>query len=100
MAVLRIRDENGNITDIATIRGYSAYQVARMNGFEGTQEEWLRSLQGPSGVYTGAGEMPEGYEVQIDPDGEPYRYTLTEEEKDEIALRVYAMLPRAEEASL
>ena len=77
----------------------SAYGVAVRNGFIGTPEEWLASLKGPqgkqgvpgpegpqgkqgvpgpegpegkqgvSGVYVGGGEMPEGYNVQIDPDG-------------------------------
>ncbi len=27
-------------------RGYSAYDIARQGGFEGTQEEWLESIQG------------------------------------------------------
>lgn len=30
----------------ATLRGYSAYDVAVQNGFEGTEEEWLESLIG------------------------------------------------------
>ena len=51
----------------------SAYQIAQSHGFEGTEEEWLESLRGPqgvSGVYTGSGDMPEGYNIQIDPDGD------------------------------
>ena len=28
------------------LRGYSAYQVAVLNGFEGTEKEWLNSLKG------------------------------------------------------
>lgn len=31
----------------------------------------IRGPQGLSGVYVGSGEMPEGYNVQIDPDGLP-----------------------------
>ena len=31
------------------MKGYSAYQVAVKNGFQGTQEEWLSSLKGQKG---------------------------------------------------
>lgn len=34
-------------------RGYSAYEIAVNNGFEGTEEEWLASLKGDTGE-TGA----------------------------------------------
>ena len=37
-------------------------------GEKGDQGE--QGIQGVSGVYLGSGEMPEGYNVQIDPDGE------------------------------
>ena len=33
-------------------RGYSAYELAVLNGFEGTLEEWLESLQGTDGQTT------------------------------------------------
>lgn len=33
----------------AYVRGYSAYEIAVQNGFEGTIEEWLLSLIGPKG---------------------------------------------------
>ena len=46
--------------------GKSAYEVAVENGFSGTEQEWLQAL---SGIYLGSGEMPEGYYVQIDPNG-------------------------------
>ena len=52
----------------------SAYQIAQAHGFEGTEEEWLESLkgeQGHSGVWTGSGDAPEGYDIQIDISGEP-----------------------------
>lgn len=74
--------------------GKSAYEIAVKNGFEGTEEEWLKSLKGAdgtmtfedlteeqieslkgdtgnSGVYLGSGEMPADCNVQIDPTGEP-----------------------------
>lgn len=36
-------------TEMEVVRGYSAYQVAVMNGFSGTEQEWLASLVGPRG---------------------------------------------------
>ena len=36
-------------TEQEVVRGYSAYQVAVMNGFEGTEAEWLESLKGTPG---------------------------------------------------
>ena len=49
--------------------GASAYEIALKNGFEGTENEWMESLRGASGVYLGSGDMPEDCNVQIDPDG-------------------------------
>ena len=40
---------NGTLSNV-TLRGYSAYQVAVQNGFTGTEDEWLKSLQGPQGI--------------------------------------------------
>ena len=31
------------------IQGYSAYEIAVQNGFEGTEQEWLASLRGADG---------------------------------------------------
>lgn len=45
-------------------RGYSAYEVAVLNGYTGTEEEWLESLVGPQGE-----QGPEGksaYEVAVE----------------------------------
>ena len=50
--------------------GASAYEIALKNGFEGTENEWLESLKGKSGVYVGSGDMPDDCNVQIDPEGE------------------------------
>ena len=47
--------------------GKSAYEVAVENGYDGSEVEWLDSLKG---VYIGSGEMPDGYNVQIDPDAD------------------------------
>ena len=49
--------------------GASAYEIALKNGFEGTENEWMESLRGASGVYLGSGDMPEDCNVQIDPNG-------------------------------
>ena len=59
------------------ITGKSAYEIALLNGFKGTEKAWIDWLRngvdgkdGNPGVYVGTGEMPEGYSVQIDPSGE------------------------------
>lgn len=44
MAILKIRDNNGNVTVIPALEGRSAYQIAVSNGFIGTEKEWLNSL--------------------------------------------------------
>lgn len=36
------------VNKIRTNQGLSAYEVAVVNGFEGTQAEWLKSLEGKS----------------------------------------------------
>ena len=39
----------GKINGLKTIHGYSAYEVAVIEGFRGTKEEWLASLKGEKG---------------------------------------------------
>ena len=39
----------GSINRLYELQGYSAYDVAVLNGFEGTEEEWLSSLKGEKG---------------------------------------------------
>lgn len=39
----------GKLSGFDTIRGYSAYEVAVINGFRGTEEEWLATLKGEKG---------------------------------------------------
>lgn len=46
MAILRVRDKDGNITEIPVLEGLSAYEVAVKNGFFGSEQEWLESLRG------------------------------------------------------
>lgn len=40
----------GKLNGLKTIHGYSAYEVAVINGFSGTEEEWLESLKPKKGV--------------------------------------------------
>ena len=52
MALMRVKDKDGNIKPILAIKGEtgaSAYEVAQADGFEGTTSEWLKSLTGPEG---------------------------------------------------
>ena len=92
--------------ELVKIEGKSAYEVAVKNGFEGTEEEWLASLQGPpgppgpagkdgkdgqdgergeSGVYVGTATPPDDANVWVDPNGSAYlksetwKFTLEDE---------------------
>lgn len=67
----------GKINKLTELHGYSAYEIAVINGFSGTEEEWLASLKGEKGE----------------------DYVLTEADKTEIADIVLASLPEAEGAS-
>lgn len=47
----KVREVDGRIKtleDRECERGYSAYEVAKQNGFKGTEKEWLESLKGSS----------------------------------------------------
>lgn len=41
-------DLKGSMSLLKAIRGKSAYEIALLNGFEGTEEEWLETLGGKS----------------------------------------------------
>lgn len=61
------------IAKVGGVDGKSAYEIWLEQGNTGTEEDFLESLKGKdgtSGVYVGSGDMPEGYNVQIDPDGD------------------------------
>lgn len=62
----------GTVVNPDVIRGKSAYEVAVANGFDGTEEEWLASLQGEQGIQGIQGEQGE----KGDPgeDGKDYDY--------------------------
>lgn len=59
-------------------KGLSAYEVALMNGFEGTEDEWLASLKGEKGD---KGDS----------------YVLTEADKEELVNSVLDALPNGDE---
>lgn len=44
MAILTIKDKDGNLTDIPAIRGKSAYQYAKEGGYAGTEKEFKEIL--------------------------------------------------------
>lgn len=46
MALIRVRDKEGNFVDIPALQGESAYDIAVRNGFVGTEAEWLESIGG------------------------------------------------------
>lgn len=48
---------HGTLTGLEKIVGYSAYQVAVINGFEGTEEAWLASLKGEQGIQGEPGKV-------------------------------------------
>ena len=49
MAMIKVRDKDGNIIDIPALNGESAYNIAVKNGFVGTEAEWVESLKGEKG---------------------------------------------------
>lgn len=59
--VLRIKNEHGDWVSIPCITGDSAYAVAKRNGFNGTEEEWLESLK----PYIQVTQVEGGYLVEI-----------------------------------
>lgn len=44
MAILEVRDKNGNIIEIPAIQGKSAYEYAKDGGYTGTEEEFATKL--------------------------------------------------------
>lgn len=58
-----VNNQEGQLYVVGT-RGYSAYEVAVLNGYTGTEEEWLASLQGEQGP-----EGPEGPQGNPGPTG-------------------------------
>jgi hypothetical protein len=44
--ILTLRSKDGSITTPSGIKGFNPYEVAVLNGFKGTESEWLASLIG------------------------------------------------------
>lgn len=66
------RQVSGSLAN-ATLRGYSAYEIAVQHGFQGTEEEWLESLSvdyanettyGIMKLYDSSGENTDGTMTQ------------------------------------
>lgn len=63
---------------VSMLQGKSAYEIAVANGFEGTEQEWLESLHGDSGVYVGENEPADpSVIVWINPSGTATNPILT-----------------------
>lgn len=62
-ACVKATEEAREIVDASRgPRGFSAYEVACQNGFEGTEQEWLASLVGPAGKSAYQLAVDQGYE--------------------------------------
>lgn len=75
MAIIKVRDKDGNYIDIPALNGESAYNIAVKNGYTGTEAEWLESLKGTDGVSPSIRtiEAPKGYVLEIiDANGKNY----------------------------
>lgn len=61
MPVLKLRDANGNIIPIVSIRGESAYEQAKAGGYMGTEEEFIAFLNGLLAPVSVVSEEPSHY---------------------------------------
>ena len=86
----------GKIFTPSTIQGKSAYEVALLNGFKGTEEEWLLSLKGDKGDKGVKGDKGD----QGNKGDQGDAYIITEADKKEIVNDVLLSLVSAEEVSL
>ena len=87
-ALLNVQmDGQGGVYSRYDWRGYSAYEIAVQHGYTGTEEEWLASLHGADGAKGPQGETgatgPQGPKGDKGDKGDDY--TLTEQDKQEIA---------------
>lgn len=90
----------GKITGIPDmIKGYSAYEVAVINGFKGTEQEWLESLKGEKGDKGDKGEQgiqgvqgERGIQGPPGPQGKPFEYKdFTPEQLEELKGKDYVL---------
>lgn len=49
-AIVKVKNSAGEYEPLPALRGYSSYQLAVANGFEGTEEEWMNSIIGDGWV--------------------------------------------------
>jgi hypothetical protein len=56
--VIKLGDGQTAWNSLPSVNGNSAYQVAKVNGYTGTESQWLASLVGPTGPTGGVG--PQG----------------------------------------
>ena len=69
MAVLYIRDENGNFVPIPALKGESAYEQAKAGGYQGTQEEFIAFLNGLLNPVSAIGDEPTHADDKNNPHG-------------------------------
>lgn len=79
MAILKIRDkETGQMIPVPALVGPQGPQGEKGDtGLQGPQGP--QGPQGVSGVYVGSGDMPAGYNVQIDPNDDTEELVTKEE---------------------
>lgn len=63
------KGDKGDIGEAFTYEDFTQEQLASLKGDKGDRGE--KGDTGNSGVYLGSGDMPDGYNVQIDPTGDP-----------------------------
>lgn len=56
----------GRLHELDTLRGYSAYEIALIRGFKGTEAEWLASLKGDSYILTEADKAEIAQAIEIE----------------------------------
>ena len=111
-----ITPEEGNYYHLMADKGEdgaSAYEVAVDEGYAGTEEQWLASLKGDSGeaATVSIGTVTSGDTASVVNSGTEAAavfdfvlpkgdiYTLTDEDKSDIADLVYAMFENGDEVS-
>ena len=96
--VIEVRKSDGTSHQFSIYNGSKGSKGDKGDqGKQGIQGE--QGIQGVSGVYVGEGDMPEGYNVQIDPSGEIEEYATPSyvddkmQECQEILFAVYGQTP-------
>lgn len=78
----------GNLSRLKTMRGYSAYEVAVINGFRGTVDEWLESLKGKDGELVFEELTEEQKALLKGEKGDPFTYEdFTEEQLEGLKVK-------------